>query len=67
MDMFQAFVTVEEKENPVLRISPVQPSTTSDDRRRRRQGRRSILPNRLPTRISQWRHDAGVLGSPPFA
>ena len=49
MDMFQAFVTVEEKENPVLRISPVQPSTKSDDRRRRGQGRRSNFPNRLTT------------------
>ena len=65
MDMFQGFVTVEEKENPVRRISPEQPSTTSDDRRLRRQGRRSIFPlHHAPavaatTRISQWRHAPG--------
>ena len=47
-----------------------------DDRERRGQGRRSIFPNRLSTArlrlprqavTAKWRHDAGVLGSLPFA
>ena len=75
MDMFQAFVTVEEKENPVLRVSPAQHSTTSDNCRGRRQGRRSIFPDRLSTTrlrlprqpaAAKWRHDARVLGALPF-
>ena len=64
IDMFQAFVTVEEKENRVLRISPAQHSTASDDCRQRKQGRRSIFPDRLSTtRLRLPRQPAAANGA----